>query len=294
MTAPGVAPWSGELGLAERYAALRHPAVVPVRARTLPDGAVTVTAVTGIEGRPVTGSLPVADALRATGEIALGLQALHDLDLAHGALGPEQLRRTAERWVLEGVAHPGDSADRQADVVALANLLTALVAPPERDDPRVRTVATAAARAQARADDVGRTALALAAGNTVSPDVLPVAPARPTPEAAPAPGDAEAQARQRTTRNRMLLVGVLVVLVGAFALRLLDTKGIVRVPRETGRVEPAAAADLRRDGLVPREVRTVTPAATPGTVVGQSPAPGVRVRPGRTVVLRVATAGGGR
>ena len=91
----------------------------------------------------------------------------------------------------------------------------------------------------------------------------------------------------------MILVAALVVLIGAGILREIDKTGIVTVPNEVGKKRPAAVTQISDAGLV----ATVTterpeshPTAPPLTVVSQSPAPGVQVRPGRAVNLRIEPA----
>lgn len=293
MTAP-VAPWPGDRELAERYAALRHPALVPVDVVSLAGdacGAVRVVRrpTAGRAGSPA--RLDVPEALRAVGEVALGVQALHDLGLVHGEVRAANLLRTGERWLLDGVAHPGGAADQGADILAVRRLLDELVTPAAAGDSRVAAVAHAASQPAATAGDVGRTALAGAAGAVTGPTATPPAADSP-PEAAraePTPSP-DLDAQRRRTRNRMLLIAALVVIVGAALLKLIDTSGTVTVPKEIGRARPAAAADLRRAGLVPSVSPTPVATARPGTVVGQKPAPGEKVRPGRTVSLRVAVA----
>jgi len=319
VTVPPAIPWPGDRALAERYAALRHPALAGVEIVDLPDpptgsvaaGAPGAIGAIGLRPRPVPAAadppdeLDLPDALRAVGEVALGLQALHDLGLAHGAVRSESTRSIGDRWLLDGVARPGSAYDRRADVTALGDLLAELAArsASSQDDPRVAAIRAEAADPGSTAADVGRTALALAARGKPPasraaepagrPDAAPERTAGTASPAGPETRSEELDARRRRTRNRMVLVAALVVLAGAALLKLLDTHGIVKVPDERGRTQPAATADLRRAGLVPAISPTAAPAASSGTVVGQSPPAGEQVRPGRTVTLRVATAPGG-
>lgn len=290
MTAPRKVLWPADRELAERYAALRHPALARVTV-TEADGQLSVATTQDGDAADTAAArspLAVEAALQATGEAALGLAALHELGLTLGGLGPGDLLFTGSGWRVCRIALPGDAAARQADVGRLAELLPALTGHTDDADARAVAVAAAAAAPSATAADVGRTALALARGDT-----LPAAtPTRARTEAAAAHAaarSAELDARRRRTRNRMLLVGGLVVIAGAVLLKLVDSQGIVTVPDETGRTTGVATADLRSAGLVPHLVRVpATAGQAAGTVIGEAPGGGAHVRPGRTVTLRVA------
>jgi len=292
MTSAPATPWPGERPLAERYAALRHPALAAVELSSdRAAGAVEIRPAALPADAAIPAELPAPTALRAVGEVALGLQALHELGLCHGAVRADSLRSVGNRWLLVGIARPASAADRQADVAALARLARELALPRDADDPGIAELSATASAPAVTAGEVGRTALALAGG--ARPAGLPSHRERKPPAAVSNPRAGERlDARRRRTRNRMLLVTAIVVIVGAALLKLLDTRGIVTVPNEVGRTQPAAVASLRHAGLVPSVTHTPDRTARPGTVVGQDPGAGERVRPGRTVTLRVAVVPG--
>lgn len=285
-------PWPYDRATAERYAALRHPALPSLR---LVDTAEGPTLLADPPSQPVS---PADDreALQAVGEVALGLAALHELPLVHGGVTPDAVRDAGGHVVLAGFARPGSDGERHADVACLAGLMTAW----RNDRPLTPAAADLTARAAAGepAAAVARRALALAAaGSTAGRSVAVTSSAVTSSSLAAATaspvGAAEREQERRRLRNRLVIAGVLVVAAGAAILALLDRTGTVTVPNEVGRPLSLAVADLHRAGLA--EVTTtargggpVGPAELP-RVLAQNPAAGTAVRPGRVIDLTVGT-----
>ncbi len=277
--------WTGERAGAVRYADLRHPALPPV---TVTDAGGEIWLRQAFAELPVAQPVHPADQLRAVGEAALALAALHDADLALGRISPTAIRDAGEHLLLVGLAHPAGESDRAADVRGLAEAVRGWGA---SDDERIAAVLTLAAEG-ADARSVGREALALASGS--APGSLPRPPSAVAPPATPraAPHDADSASewdrRRRRTRNRFIVIAVAVITVGGIAIGLLDRHGTVTVPNLVGRPEQAAVNEVRQAGLLSSTHSTAAPgSATPGTVIAQSPAAGTGVRPGGTVVLTV-------
>lgn len=91
----------------------------------------------------------------------------------------------------------------------------------------------------------------------------------------------------------LILAGLLVGLLGFSSTlnpidALLGRGAIVAVPNLTGRPRPGAVADVRATGLVPSVRTSFSLSGTRGTVIGQKPAAGSRVREGTTVDVIVS------
>lgn len=283
--------WEGDRSLADRYAALRHPALqaVAVESDDADGGAVWLRALPRA-GRPAAAGerQPAPDVMQAAGEIALGLAALHAAGLAHGPIDRDEIRRADDHSWLAGLAHPAAGGEAGTDLLELTRAVDRLLpaSPPDAVTDLLRRGGQAGNSPDALAA-WGRSALALAAGLRRGNPVVAAPPTHPAADPTPSDETDEATASaRRRTRNRMLLVVVLVVIAGALLLRHLDAHGIIRVPNEVGRPASTAVTALTRLGLKP----VVRPSGATGKVLAQSPGAGSQVRPGHTVTLRAAPA----
>jgi hypothetical protein len=188
-----------------------------------------------------------------------------------------------------------------------------------------QTMAKDPGRRPGSAGDLGRTALAVrellsepgplpaldvappaatrAEGATRVTQVLPMtSPTIERPAVGPAAATAAAptelrtnvttvksESAQRHTRNRLLVLGLCVVVVGGLLLRACAATATVHVPKVTGEPDTKAALALQVDHLTQQLKFIPDPFAPRGWVLRQSPNPGTKVAENTTVVLTVAS-----
>jgi hypothetical protein len=241
----------------------------------------------------------LADArvLDIVGQAGFALQSLHDEGRAHGAVTADAIALHDDGGVtLEpgGPAEPAPPAARAADLAALGRVGRAALG---RDaDPGVRgfldSLAEPRRGASAEAGDVARTALAMAAGTQTAG--TQTAGTQTAPPVVAVPGTAAAtdhpgiDREQRRVRNRFIVIGAVVVLVGLVLLKTCGGGGQA-VPDVRGDTYPAAVMSLHAHGFGARERTAPKPAGQRvGTVIGQDPPAGARPRAGTTITLTVA------
>jgi hypothetical protein len=242
--------------------------------------------------------LPVAEALDVLGQTALAVKAAHDVGTAHGAISADNLLIRGDRVVCVIGFAVGTTPTRAADLRALGALTTHCFEHAEtplpddaRDflnwltDPRHAAPPTDAA-------EIGRTALALAAslgGQRQSAVVPSPTPAADADDTAPG-GSRYDEAERRMVRNRLLVLGTIVVVGGAALLRFVGKNGgEVTVPPVVGLQVSAAQLNLTRAGL--RSIEDCTVGTDSGnTIVRQSPVAGRHLKAGSNVILTISAA----
>jgi hypothetical protein len=182
---------------------------------------------------------------------------------------------------------------RDADIDALGPLAAALfdavdlsTAEPTPDVKRFMTSLSDSTRAAKERDakEIGRTALALAAPDDVPRPVRTSMPTEPRPKHV-GYGGAHDEAEKRMVRNRLIVLGTIVVVGGAALLRFVgEGAGDVTVPLVTNLRLDQAELKLTTDGMRSSEHCTLG-ASSGGVVVRQSPVAGRSVKAGSVVTL---------
>lgn len=285
---------------ARRLAALSHPGIAKVYQHDESDDEAWL-AMAFVGGAPLaerlTGDDPldVATALDIVGQTAFAVQAAHDVGVAHGAIGPASVMvRTDGVVSLIGFAL-ATGATQAADMRALGALakqcLTGPAVSTSRQAPDVEDFVdwvTTPDRPKPPRDaaEIGRTALALVAslqaGHTTS--VVPSsasAAMTETPGAEPRYDEAE----RKQVRNRLIVLGTIVVVGGGALLRFVGQgAGDVTVPSVVGLPIDQAKLQLTK-GRLNNTTQCVVGKDSGGTVVSQLPLVGASVKAGSTVVL---------
>lgn len=239
-------------------------------------------------------SLSSHDALDILGQTALALAAAHDAAVVHGNLSPAAIMLRDGAVSLIGFTVDG-AATRNDDINALGVLATTLfeavdtsTSAPAPDVRQFVTSLTDPTRAAKDRDakEIGRTALALAGAVGDLP--------RPVPEPTPPPdrlaqhvgyGGAHDEAEKRMVRNRLIVLGTIVVVGGAALLRFVgEGAGDVTVPLITNLTIDQAKLKLTTDGLRSTDHCLLGPSSG-GVVVRQSPTAGHSVKAGSVVTL---------
>jgi PASTA domain/Protein kinase domain len=298
---------------AVRLAALSHPGLAKIHeygsSPTETWLAMTFAGGSRLDQQVVDRPLTAAAALDAIGQTAMALEAAHGIGIAHGDVSAANLLVREDRVLTVVGFALGTGARRAGDLTALGALAEQLLGPaivtttdlPGEIPGFVAWVTGRGPQpAPTGAGDVARTALALAASLTApSPEMhaggagttlrAPGANAGPAAPLDQAESPAERAARQQV-RNRLIALAAIVVIGGAFLLRLVTGGGgQVTVPREIGLPISQAQLNLTSAGLRSRERIEVGTTDSGGTVLSQSPQPGEQVKAGSTVTLIVST-----
>ncbi len=139
------------------------------------------------------------------------------------------------------------------------------------------------------AGELGRAALALATEPAMPTDTTRELPVEADPRTELRPFQGSYLPGQRRVRNRMILAGLLVVVVGGVVLWLLAPAGRAEVPQVGNLQVQQATARLQDAGFAVR-TRTVHDARHPaGTVVAEHPAAHSTQDKGSTVTVTVAS-----
>jgi serine/threonine protein kinase len=244
--------------------------------------------------------LPAATALDVIGQTGFALQAAHDVGIAHGAVSPAAVMvRSDGVTSLIGFA-VGNPATRADDLRALGALarecLGATAVSTDDAAPDVEEFVDWVSNPDRPnpphdAAEIGRTALALAATLARGSQTSPVPPApSPKPVAPPASVTEHDEGARMQVRNRLIVLGTIVVVGGGALLRFVgEGGGDVTVPPVIGLSLSQAKLQLTGAGL-----RSEPNQSLPGTtVVSELPAAGTHVKAGSTVVLTMSRGGAG-
>jgi tRNA A-37 threonylcarbamoyl transferase component Bud32 len=287
---------------ADRLATLSHPGIATLYEHAESDDE-TWLAMAFVEGERLSdrlaepAGLTPAVAIDVVGQAALAVSAAHDIGLAHGAMTPDSLLiRAGGSVALIGFAI-GSAATRDGDLHALGGLLTrcldtdvATARPPEVDEFVRWLTGRDRPEPAGSAAEIGRTALALATSLRGGHTTTVTPPRKPPPDADASPGYDEAD--RKRVRNRLLVLGTIVVVGGAALLRFVgEGGGQVIVPNVVGLQVNAADLKLTYAGLVPK-VTTAVGSDSGQTVVSESPSAGQEVKAGSRVTLTVSEGGG--
>jgi serine/threonine protein kinase len=288
---------------ADRLATLSHPGIATLYEHDESD-VETWLALAYVDGQTLTERLlaeprlSAAEAFDVVGQTAMAVAAAHDVGLAHGALQPDSLLiRSGGSTALIGFAL-GAEATRADDLVALRELTwrcldneagAVSTQPAEIDDFVKWLTGVGRGAPPDDAAEIGRTALALASslrgGHTTT-----ATPPAPRSAMTDTPGDPPRydEAERKTVRNRLLVLGTIVVVGGAALLRFVgEGAGEVSVPNVVGLQIDQAKLKLTYAGLVPK-VTTTVGTDSGGTVISESPLPGNEVKAGSKVTLTVS------
>ncbi|MBV9870389.1 MAG: PASTA domain-containing protein [Frankiaceae bacterium] len=283
---------------AARLVALSHPGIAKVHDFGEAD-AETWLVMAFVSGEPLPDWLihetALAAALDLVGQIAIALGAAHDAGIVHGALSADAiLVRPGGVASLIGF-DPASTASRTDDVAALGRLAADCVrgstdsAPPDVEEFVTTVTSPSRSARDLDAADIGRTALALATavrGEAPATAVPAERPAEPRPSWRREESPEEALARKQV-RNRLLVLGTIVVVGGGALLRFVGKgAGDVTVPIVTQLRVDQAALKLTDAGLRPEKVCELGKDSG-GTIVAQDPAAGMRVKAGSIVHLTV-------
>ncbi len=133
------------------------------------------------------------------------------------------------------------------------------------------------------------------AGTALSTGVPPAALLLP-PDSGGPPEEEDEQAAKRRRNLRLALAAAVVAAIVALVLVLALTRpssgGNVTVPNVAGQSEAAAAAALRRAGLVPVPALTASSTVADGIVISETPSAGSLVGSGARVTIAVSTGPG--
>jgi hypothetical protein len=288
---------------ATRLVALSHPGIAKVYDHDESDDEAWL-AMASVAGEPLTerlagGSLDVATALDIVGQTAFAVQAAHDVGLAHGAIGPPSILIRPEGVVsLIGFA-VASGATQAGDMTALGALTRQCLSggavstpdlPPDVEEFMGWVTDPERSKPPRDAGEIGRTALALATSlrSGAPAAVVPTSPSPRTGRADDEPRYDEAERKQ--VRNRLIVLGTIVVVGGAALLRFVgESGGEVNVPSVIGLPVKQAQLQLTKDGLN-NEPQCVVGKDSGGTVVSQLPLVGARVKAGSHVVINYAQA----
>jgi hypothetical protein len=296
---------------ASQLTALSHPGIAKVY-----DHGESATeawlAMAFIDGAPLSERLtsgqplPAAVGLDLVGQAAMALAAAHAAGITHGALSPASLIiRDGAIVFLIGFGF-GAEATAADDLAALGDVATACLGPAVATPGQSAEVSEflawltdpSHAKPPQDAAAIGRTALALAASLTsTGPDADSAAasPALPSGEAdEDKPAKAwrhdetpEEAAKRKEVRNRLLVLGTIVVVGGAALLRFVgEGGGQVTVPSVVNLQIDQAKLKLTSAGLRPTEA-CVVGVDSGNTVSAQTPPAGREVKAGSNVVLTV-------
>jgi serine/threonine protein kinase len=234
------------------------------------------------------------DALAVIGQTALALAAAHSAGIGHGSIDARHIIVRPDGSVaLTGFAS-ASTPPPSADLPALAELAGWLLGAGS-DPETTRFLDWLAGKGGPPADnptEIGRTALALATAQRDG-----------TPQTSPAPADEKPALREprpwydederKRVRNRLIALGAIVVIGGAALLRIFSSgAGQATVPSVIGLPYVQAQHQLNEVGLRASETFTTGPLDTEGTVIGQSPQGGSRVKVGTLVNLTVNASNG--
>jgi serine/threonine protein kinase len=234
------------------------------------------------------------DALAVLGQTAFALAAAHGAGIGHGSLDSDHIQVRSDGSIallgfvmaapasppgdltaLAGLAHQllDDAASTDTDVADLLQLLDV----GDWNDP----------------SDIARTTLALAAAQRVGTDLPTRAvPAGPEKSAYEPPRPWYDEDERKRVRNRLIALGVIVVLGGAALLRIFTAgAGETSVPGVVGVPYVEAIHDLNEQGLRGNETFTTGRPGSEGTVIQQDPTAGQRVKVGAVVNLTVSAVG---
>jgi serine/threonine protein kinase len=236
------------------------------------------------------------DALAVIGQSALALAAAHSAGVGHGRLTSARIQVRPDG----SVGLVGFAIDRMPpvtdDFTALALLARQLLGDSPALTPDVTSFATLLEGGDWQdAKDIGRTALALAAAQRAggSTPLVPDLTADSGGDSAVEPNRPwyDDEERKRV-RNRLIALGVIVVLGGAALLRIFTAgSGETSVPSVIGEPYVQAQHDLNEVGLRGSETVTTGPAGTEGTVIAQDPGSGQQAKVGSVVAITVAATG---
>jgi serine/threonine protein kinase len=278
--------------------ALSDPGIASVLTHDANDDAPWL-ATTYVDGETVSAlaadpGLTSDDALAVLGQTAFALAAAHGAGIGHGSLDSDRIQvRSDGSIALLGFAM-ATPPSLGGDLTALAALAHQLL----DDAAATDTDVTDLLRLLDAGDwsdpaDIARTTLALAAAQRVGSDV-PVRPTEVTAdESTPEPPRPwyDEDERKRV-RNRLIALGVIVVLGGGALLRIFTAgAGETSVPSVIGVPYVEAIHDLNEQGLRGNETFTTGRAGTEGTVIVQYPTAGQRVKVGTVVDLTVVAVG---
>jgi PASTA domain len=231
------------------------------------------------------------DALAVIGQAALALASAHSAGVGHGRLstGHIQIRPDGSVALLGFTV---DQAPSPADdLPALVRVAHELLDPePVTGDDVTSFIKLLDSGDWKDPADIGRTALALAAAQRAGGTSSVVPQHAADAETATEPkrpwyDDAE----RKRVRNRLIALGVIVVLGGAALLRIFTAgAGETTVPSVINEPYVQAQHDLNEVGLRGSETVTTGPAGTEGTVLAQDPRAGQPAKVGAVVSLTVA------
>jgi hypothetical protein len=288
---------------AARLAALSHPGIAKVYEYGLFDDEAWL-AMAFVNGQPLarltdqTPPMPADEALDIIGQAGLAVQAAHDVGIAHGNLGVDAVLIRPEGAVaLIGFA-VGSGGSQAEDLRALGALAERCLQPSQAThSPEITDFVdwlNNPERPQPPSDaaEVGRTALALAAsedgGHTTT--VVPRATARSAMDDTASAPPRYDEAERKMVRNRLIVLGTIVVVGGAALLRFVGKGGgEVVVPSVVNLPISQADLDLTRAGLRPSETCVVGDDSG-NTVVTQFPSAGLHVKAGSSVTLTLSQA----
>jgi tRNA A-37 threonylcarbamoyl transferase component Bud32 len=288
---------------AARLAALSHPGIAKVYEHDESADEAWL-AMAFIDGQPASDRvdqsppLPAAEALDIVGQTALALKAAHDVGIAHGNLGVDNMLIRPEGAVALIGFSVGGHASQADDLRALGVLAERCLRPSRESHPPEVVdfvdwlINPDRAQPPRDAAEVGRTALALASSvsGTHTTTVVPRATA-PTAmdDTAGAPPRYD-EAERKMVRNRLIVLGTIVVVGGAALLRFVgEGGGDVPVPSVVNLPIDQAKLALTRAGLRPSEA-CVVGKDSGNTVVTQSPVAGQQVKAGSSITLTLSQA----
>jgi tRNA A-37 threonylcarbamoyl transferase component Bud32 len=287
---------------AQRLVALSHPGIAKVYEHGEAKDE-TWLAMAYVDGRPLSERLGAeqrlddADALDIIGQAALAVKAAHDAGIAHGALRAANLLvRPGGVVAVVGFA-VGTQPSQAEDLHALGDIATACLGGAAPGSPEVADFLdwlTNPDRHKPPTDaaEIGRTALALAAslGGHHATAVVPRATAPSAMDDSPGDEPRYDEAERKRVRNRLIILGAIVVIGGGVLLRFVgEGGGDVTVPNVVGLPLGQAQITLTTDGLQDRQtVVSGGGIGSGGTVFAESPAAGSRVKAGSKVTLTIS------
>jgi hypothetical protein len=247
--------------------------------------------------------LTIDDALAVLGQTALALASTHSAGVGHGRINARHiLVRPDGSVALISFAvdrSPAPSDDLDALVLLAHQLLDEMTVPVDPEQPGadvagfLKLLDGGDWRDPA---DIGRTALALATAQRAggSPNLVPALTNGADEEVRDPRRPWYDEAERKRVRNRLIALGVIVVLGGAALLRIFTSgSGVASVPSVIGEPYVQAQHDLNEVGLRGSETVTTGPAGTEGTVLAQDPRAGQHAKVGSVVSLTVADTGQG-
>jgi tRNA A-37 threonylcarbamoyl transferase component Bud32 len=246
------------------------------------------------------GAMTTTDALNVVGQVGFALQAAHDAGIEHGAVSDRNvLVRDQRTATLVGFA-PGRPASVAADLADLADMARSIPASADADVADFLDWLDQPERSSRPRDaaEIARTALAVAASldgrhaTSVVPKQAPAAVVADDRLESVARGIEPRydEAQRKMVRNRLIILGAIVVIGGGILLRFVgEGGGEVPVPSVVGLPINQAKLDLTSAGLRSSDTLTTGSKDSGGTVVAQSPTAGQEVKAGSTIALTVST-----